>query len=173
MCLSTTYEMAATRIRIHTGYGIPSQLPAPIVLKEFPRFEIGRPWLTTRVSPRAATIIPEDKKDKEPHKVSDLQPLYRLADGRLKLLPTLMFRKTVKLDVAKIQKLHQVEGTPADAPEFQLTLKDGAEHTLTLLKSIDLDGQKMTLEGLVGKVPAGFKLFPIHTIADVPFDEEK
>jgi hypothetical protein len=122
---------------------------------------------------RGATIIPEDKKDREPHKVSDLQPLYRLADGRMKLLPTLMFRKTVKLDVTKIQKLHQVEGTPADAPEFQLTLKDGAEHTLTLLKTIDLDDQKMTLEGLVGKVPAGFKLFPIHTIADVQFDEEK
>lgn len=122
---------------------------------------------------RGATVTPEDKKDKEPHKVSDLQPIYRQADGRQKLLPFLMFKKTVKLDVAKIQKLHQVEGSAADAPEFQITLKDGAEHTLTLLKSIDQDGQKLTLDGLLAMVPGGYKLFPVHTIADVQFDEEK
>jgi hypothetical protein len=135
------------------------RFPAPAERKAAPA-SAGRP----------AQITATDK-EKTVHKVTDLQPLYKVPGGE-RLLPTLMFKKTLKLDVAKVQKLEFSKGTRTDV-ECQVTLKDGAEHTLTLLRSIPFDGQTATLEGLVGRVTAGYKLFPLHTIAEVQFDEAK
>src|SRR5256885_5795100 len=45
---------------------------------------------------RAAFVLGEDKKNVQ--KVADLQPLYEFADGTERLLPTLLFKKTLKLD---------------------------------------------------------------------------
>jgi hypothetical protein len=120
---------------------------------------------------RPAQITATDK-EKTAHKVVDLQPLYKVTGGGERLLPTLMFKKTLKLDIGKVQKLEFSKGTRTDV-ECQVTLKDGAEHTLTLLRSIPYEGQTATLEGLVGRVPAGYRLFPIHAIAEIQFDEAK
>jgi hypothetical protein len=120
---------------------------------------------------RAATVTVAEK-EKNVQKVPDLQPLYRLADGGERLLPTLFFRKTLKLDVARVQKLHAVEDKDAPGSEWEVGIKDGGEETLTLLAKPEIDGKPATLEGLLGRVPAGYKLFPVHTIADVEFAEK-
>ena len=33
-----------------------------------------------------------------------------------------------------------------------------------------LDGKAAVLEGFVGRVPAGYKLFPVHVIEEIQFD---
>ena len=114
-----------------------------------------------------------DKGQKEPLPVLDLQPLYQSADGHEQLLPLLMFKKTLKLDVGKIQKVAAHEGRDPEAVEWTVTLTDGSELTLSLLKSIPHEGKTLTLEGLLGRVPAGYKLFPLHTITAIQFDEKK
>ena len=62
--------------------------------------------------------------------------------------------------------------------DYEVALKDGNKHTLTLLTKIDLDKNKSAnFEGLIGRVPVGYKLFPAHTIqeyyATPPEDKEK
>jgi len=61
-----------------------------------------------RPATRAAAIVAVDK---EKHTVLDPIPLYRLADGTLRTAPTLFFKTTVKIDVAKISRLKQVAAT--------------------------------------------------------------
>jgi hypothetical protein len=120
---------------------------------------------------RPATVTVAEK-EKDVLKASDLQPLYRLADGGERLLPTLFFRKTLKVDVGKVQKLHAVEDKDEPGSEWEVTLKDGGVETLTLIAKPNLDGKPATLEGLLGRVPAGYKLFPVHTIAEVEFADK-
>src|SRR5262249_26852934 len=109
---------------------------------------------------------------KNVQKVSDLRPLYRLANGAEFLEPKLIFKKTLKLDLGNIQKLHVLAGKSADGREMLVTYKDGAEETLTLLRIAALRDSQATMVGLLGQVPAGYKLFPIHTIAEIHFDEK-
>jgi hypothetical protein len=128
------------------------------------------------VKGRSAFVAIEDKEEKHSEQLADLQPLYRLADGSERLLPTLMFKKTLKLDVSKIARLH-AEGRDADGTTCRVTMKDGEEQTYTLLKTATFDGKTATLEGLVGKVRGGYRFFPASTLAsmhlDVQFDEKK
>lgn len=119
---------------------------------------------------RQATIIAADK-EKSTFKASDLQPLYKLPEGGFKTMPTLMFKKTLKLDLAKIQKLRLAETGAKDASEYEVTLKDGEVNTLTLLKTLPADEKPPVLEGLVGRVGAGYKVFPIGMIGEVGFGE--
>jgi len=143
-------------------------------------FRFPAPKPAPDVKGRPAFVSIEDRGDKQDEKhtepVADLQPLYRLAEGGERLLPTLFFKKTLKLDVSKIARLH-VEGRDAEGTECRVTLKDGEEQTYTLLKSATLEGKAATLEGLVGKVRGGYKFFPAPTLAalhlDVQFDEKK
>lgn len=118
---------------------------------------------------RPATVSIQDKGKKTEMPVSDLQALYRVANGGERLSPLLFFKKTLKLDVAKIRKIIATDGEGQD-PSLQVTLKDGNEETLTLLQSVTLDDKPATLEGLLGRVPAGYKLFPIHTVGEVEFE---
>jgi len=122
-----------------------------------------------KLAEATTSITSTDKKDKEPYKVTELQALYRTADGGQKLLPTVMFKKTLKLDLGKIKKVHLVEGSKRDAPEWTVTLADGEEHTLTLLLQTP-DDKPLHLEGLLGKVPAGYKFFPIGLVQDILVD---
>jgi hypothetical protein len=117
---------------------------------------------------RPAVVVSADGEAKTTHQVADLLPLYRLADGGERLLPTLMFRKTLKLDVAKIAKVTSA-GTEND-PSWQVTMKAGGDETLTLLHNISYEGGQASLVGLVGRVPAGYKLFPVAAIAEITFD---
>jgi hypothetical protein len=129
---------------------------------------------------RPASVTAADK-DETVHKVTDLQPLYLLGNGTQRLIPTLMFQKTVKIDVGKIQKLSFVKSGEkgGDNMEFEVALKDGKELTLSLLdRTSPLDGKPAKLLGLVGRVPAGCKFFPIkpspnHTFTAVQFGDPK
>lgn len=127
------------------------------------------PKAATAPTGRAASVTvkrPRNAKDTE--KVTDLMALYRSQDGE-KASPVLLFRKTIKLDVAKLKKLKPNK----EDDEWTLTLKDDSEETLTLLTSGELDGKQVQLEGFLGKVPAGWKLFPVLTVLEIQFDEAK
>jgi hypothetical protein len=128
------------------------------------------PQPSAEVKGRAATIVADDK-EKTTHGAAGLTPLY-FANGAYRTQPELMFKKTVKIDLDKIAKLRRLP--PADkkqtALEFEVTLADGAQHNLTLLTKVDGKGQ---LVGLVGQVAVGYKLFPLHTIAELRFEAGK
>ncbi len=121
----------------------------------------------------AAITANEKAKEKTVHKGADVQALYRLADGSRKLSPTLFFKKTLKIDIAKLQKVMLLNDKDPSEIEWQVTLKDGQEVTLTILANVMLDGEKAVLEGLVARVPAGYKFFYPHTIGEIQFDEVK
>ncbi len=118
---------------------------------------------------RPAVVVTMDKDVKKTHQVSDLTPLYVLSSGREKTLPTLMFKKTLKIDVAKIKKI-SVASADSDDIIWQVTQKDGEDSSLTLLESMTVDGGAAKLIGLVGRVPAGYKLFPIKRVNAIEFD---
>jgi hypothetical protein len=135
------------------------------------RFPAPRP--APQVKGRPATLTVADREKKNVQTVVDLQVLYRMEDGSERVSPLLMFKKTLKLDVGKIQKLVAGEGRDMEGTEWQVTLKDGEEHTLTLLKATTIDGRPAALEGFLGKVRGGYRLFPVHTLTEVQLDEAK
>jgi hypothetical protein len=118
---------------------------------------------------RPAVVVSADGSVRRTHVVHDLLPLYRLASGEVRLVPTLMFKKTLKIDVSHIKKI-SVSGDETDETAWQVVQKDGDDSTLTLLNALPIDGKPAQLAGLVGRVPAGYKLFPVRRIAEVHFD---
>ncbi len=120
---------------------------------------------------RPAVITAQDR-EKTPHKVTDLHALYRSGRGREQLGGTLFFKTTVKIPLTKLEKLRRVESEEkGQGYDFEVTLKGGKQHTLTLLTQTKAeDGKALALEGLLGRVPGGYKLFPPHTILEVQFD---
>lgn len=122
---------------------------------------------------RSAVLTASDK-EKTVHTAVDVQVLYHLTDGTLQVLPMLMFKKTLKVDLAKVKKLHFHSGNAKEGPETDVAFTDGEEQTVTLLRAIILHDKAAALEGLLARVPVGYKLFPIHTLLDVHFgDAEK
>ncbi len=118
----------------------------------------------------ANVVIVATDKEKTRHAVADLAALYVQPDGTYRLAPQLMFKKTVKIDLARIESLRHVppENKKALSDDFEVTLRDGEKLTLTLLTKVDADGGKSaTLAGLIGRVAVGYKLFPPHTIAEL------
>lgn len=135
------------------------------------RFTAPRP--APEVKGRPVTIVADDK-EKSMHTVTGLTAVYAGTGERA--LPMLLFRKTVKIDLDKIAHLRRLP--PASkkdtALQFDVTLTDGAQHSLTLLTNVELEGgEKAHLVGLVGQVALGYKLFPPHTIAELRFDTPK
>lgn len=118
---------------------------------------------------RAAVVETADKELKRTYKVTDLQPLYRLADGHEVLSPTLLFKKTLRLDVAKVAMIAASE-SEGDDTVWTVTPKDGEAGALTLLTAGEISGQNAVLIGLVGRVPYGYRLFPARRIVSVAFD---
>ena len=117
---------------------------------------------------RAAFVTTKaDSKGKTEHEVRDLQALYRTAGGET-LSPLLFFKKTIKIDVAKITRL-VVTDAGADSA-WGVTMKAGGEESLSLMSTVTLDGKPAVLEGFVGRVPVGYKLFPTAVIEEVQFD---
>jgi hypothetical protein len=117
---------------------------------------------------RRALVVADEGEKKTEHKVVDLLPLYRLAEGGEKLLPLIAFKKTLRLDVDKIKKIAVTGGNA-----WQITLKDGGDETLTLLETISLEGKQARLLGFLGRVPVGYILFPSAAIAEITFDAEE
>jgi hypothetical protein len=119
---------------------------------------------------RTADITTSDKKDKGPFKVSGSQALYRLADGSERLLPYMFFKKTLRVDLSKLEKVQKGETSKEEGTEWSVKFKDGEEHTLSLLFNLP-DDETAHLEGVLGRVPAGYRLFPIGLIAGIEFSE--
>lgn len=117
---------------------------------------------------RPATITVSDRQKKYPHKVTDVQMLYRLAGGE-KLSPLIFFRKTVKIDLNKIKGLEMVGGEGTD---WRVALTDGNDETLTLLEKVTLDEKPALLVGFLGHAPAGYKLFPSTAVNEVQFEKK-
>jgi hypothetical protein len=124
--------------------------------------------------PPTAVVIGEDK-GKPRHEVSELTALYRQADGSVRLSSQLFFKKTAKIDLAKLAALRHIE--PEDKKQtsydFEVTLASGDKHTLTMLTKVDMDGKGATLVGFLSRVAVGYKLFPVHTIAELRMEPEK
>lgn len=122
---------------------------------------------------RPAVVTAGDRA-KSVHAVVDLQPLYVAQDGSPQRLPTLFFQKTVKVDMNKIAKLSQVGGSSGSGGlVYDVTLKDGNQNPLTLIERTESAGRPLFLEGLVGRIAAGCKLFPMSVISEVQFDDKK
>jgi hypothetical protein len=118
--------------------------------------------------------VAEPKQKLPPQVVYNLRAVYRVGKGELVPSPTVTFKKTLKVDLAKVKKLVIAEPPKRDEDaECEVTFKDGGEQTLTLLASVTLDGKPAVLEGLLGEVPAGFKLFPVHTVGELIAGEVK
>lgn len=126
----------------------------------------------------SAAVITADDKEKNKHTVHDVQPVF-LVDGQYRTMPYMMFKKAVKVD---FDKLAALRWAPSDekkktANEYEVTLKDGNKHTLSILIVVELEKKKtMSFVGLVGRVPVGYKLFMLDAIAEyraVANDEKK
>jgi hypothetical protein len=129
---------------------------------------------TPALSGPAASVLVRGK-EKTLHQVQDLVPLYRV-NGAYRVLPALFFQKTVKLELADIAKMTHL--APASkkggALDFEVEKRDGMKQGLTLLDKSDL-GEKETalLVGLVGRAPAGYRLFPAGIIQEVSWRAEE
>jgi hypothetical protein len=111
-------------------------------------------------------IVIADGNQQTVDTVTNLKALYRFADGSEQLHSTLMFRKTFKLDLATVKHLKAVDGNGKDVV-FDATMADGSQQSLTLVPAMTIDGKPATLEGLLGTVPAGFKIYPLHTVGEL------
>ncbi len=118
---------------------------------------------------RPAVVTSSDRTGTAKHKVTDLQPLYRTGEARERTSPLLFFKKTLKVDVAKVKSI--VASAPDDEDKgWQVVMKDGNDENLSLMRKVTLDGKSADLVGLVARVPAGYKFFPLHTVAEIQFD---
>lgn len=123
---------------------------------------------------KPATILARDK-EKTLHPVSELIPLYQAKGNINRTIPTLWFKATVKIELEKIRSLRHAppENKKQTANDFEVILRDGKQHHLILLDKINLeDGKPAQLLGLLGRVPAGYKLFPAHTIAEARWNDD-
>jgi hypothetical protein len=130
------------------------------------------PKATAAVSGKRATILAREK-EKSLHHVWDLLPVYQAKGDVVRTQLTLWFKSTVKIELDKIQSLRHIppENKKQTAYDFEVTLRDGKQHNLTLLEKINLDdGKPAQLLGLLGRVPAGYKLFPAHTIMEARWE---
>ncbi len=113
-------------------------------------------------------VVPEGKGTNPTlQTVTNVKPLYRFADGSEKLVPHLIFKKTLKVDFANIKSIHVGEHNAKEkTAECEVTLKDGMQISVTLLGQIQVEGKNATFVGFLGECPAGYKLFPIHAIQE-------
>jgi hypothetical protein len=103
-----------------------------------------------------------------------VRALYRLPGGEEKPLPYLMFKKTLKVEVANVTNLSVGPFNAKDrTAECDLKQSDGSTLSVTLLGTTDVDGKPAPLVGLVGTVPAGFQVFPVHTFSEMRAAEGK
>jgi hypothetical protein len=119
---------------------------------------------------RPAVVTSSDRTGKATHKVMDLQPLYRFVDGREQTSPLFFFKKTLKIDVAKIKSIALNSAPDEEDKGWQVVMKDGNDENLSLLRKVTLNEKPAELIALVARVPGGYKFFPLHTVAEIAFD---
>jgi hypothetical protein len=89
----------------------------------------------------------------------------------------LMFQKVGQIDIAKLAHLRQLPSADKKqtiSHDYEVTETGGEKQKLTLLEKTQLnDTQPAVLVGFVGRVAAGYKMFPPHTIGEVRFDGAK
>jgi hypothetical protein len=111
-------------------------------------------------------VVPEGKGTTATvQSVTNVKPLYRFSDGTEKFIPYLIFKKTLKVDFANIQSIHVGDHNAKEkTAECEVTLKEGMPLSVTLLGQVQIEGKNATFVGFLGESPAGYRLFPIHTI---------
>ena len=121
---------------------------------------------------RPAVVQSSDKGIARTDKVNGLLPLYQVGSGRLVTDSTLLFKKTLRLDVATIRRLKK---SPEESEEivWSVAQKDGEEGTFTLLLSGTIAGQEASLQGFVGMVPEGWRYFPTRRVVSIEFDQDE
>jgi hypothetical protein len=120
------------------------------------------------------SVITADDKEKSKHTAYDVQPVY-LVDGEYRIVPYIMFKKTVKVDMHKLAGFRFIpsEDKKKLSTDYEVTLRDGAKHTLSILTAVENDKKKMTLVGLIGRVPVGYKLFSVDAIFEYRAEDAK
>jgi hypothetical protein len=119
---------------------------------------------------RPAVVTSADRTGKATHKVTDVLPLYRFAEGREQTATLLFFKKTLKIDVAKIKSIVLNSAPDEEDKGWQVVMKDGNDENLSLLRKVTLDNKSAELIALLARLPGGYKLFPLHTVAEIAFD---
>ncbi len=138
------------------GYRFPNAEPVPAPM--------GRPAIIV-VLDKARTV----------HRVNDPVPIYKVGTD-WRAVPELVFQKTVKVPFDKVAKLVRMPARDKKNPalDFEVAQDDGTKQGLTLLEKTSLgENQAAVLVGLVGKVSAGYRLFPAHIIAELRFEDRK
>jgi len=121
------------------------------------------------VAGRPATVESSDKGAARTDKVFGLLPLYQLSSGRLVTDPTLLFKKTLRVNVDTVRKIRASKDEGEDTV-WNVTLKGEDESGYTLMTSGTIGGQEATLYGLIARVPEGWRLFPIRRVTSITFD---
>jgi hypothetical protein len=119
---------------------------------------------------RPALVTFADKRGKNSFKAQEVLALYRSGSGE-KTLPTLMFKKTIKMDLGKVVRISSDDIGSLEDPVWQVALKDGTDENFTLLRKPTIDGQALDLEGILARVPAGYRLVPVHALAGIDFEK--
>jgi len=114
---------------------------------------------------RASKITIVHDKKKVEQTVTDLKPLYQYATGAEVVAPAILFRKTLKVELGNVLKI--VNANPGQVETtLDVTFKDDTTETLTAWNTVKLDGKDATLVGFVARVPAGWRIYPLHTVAE-------
>jgi hypothetical protein len=115
--------------------------------------------------------IHQTAKNQPAYTTVDLQALYTTSGGLLRTSHLLCFKDTIKLDLAKVQKLTSA-GT--GGLDFDVTLKSGQQSPLVLLERFKSEDDKtdMQIEGLVGRFAGGYRFFPMATVGELVFEDK-
>ncbi len=119
-------------------------------------------------NPKPAAVVPQGKlakivgldKEKSKHEAVGLTPLYQTGPT-WETKPHLHFKPTTQIEFANVVRLKYHPPIDKKQPAYyELAAGDG-----NMAKFVLLETPK--LAGLVGRVPAGYRLFPLHTIAEL------
>ncbi len=102
------------------------------------------------------------------HTLKNAKPLYKTPTGEEKPLTYLMFKKTLKVEFDTITQMKVGARDGKDGSiECEMKLKDGSSLTVSLLPSIQEDGKTLTLVGLFGDCPGGWKVVPVYCFTEL------
>jgi hypothetical protein len=114
---------------------------------------------------RKATLHTNDKQ-KATIDVVELKALYVGADGTALPQTTLHFRKTFQLDLTSVERINILSASKIEDTLWNVKF-DAGEFGLTHAATVTLNGKMASLEGVLGRSPAGWKLFPPHTVSQI------